>query len=409
MVFRAWRMRLLRNALIRSTAVCCLALAVPCTSAANPESVRHRVRAYEYALNLDYDEATREMEAAVKADPADPAAERGLATIPWLMISFRRGAVVVDEYLGSITRQNVALREPPADLATRFNTHITRATMLADTLARDKPKDAEVHYQIAATVALQASYIATVEGRIIGAFRAARRAYDEGEAVLELDPARKDAALVVGMYRYVVSLMSMPLRLMAYVAGFGGGKERGLEMVEEAARYASESQAEARFALVLLYNREARYAEALRQLAELQRRYPRNRLLWLETGATALRGGRAAEAETQLTSGLRMLSTDNRPRMFGEDALWYQKRGAARVALRRLEEAEMDLRRAVSAAQSRTWVKGRAYAELGKISDLRGNRSAARANFQQALMLCEQDNDPAGAATARQWIDTPFR
>jgi hypothetical protein len=41
--------------------------------------------------------------------------------------------------------------------------------MLADTQARDKPKDAEAHYQIAATVARQASYIATIEGRIIGA------------------------------------------------------------------------------------------------------------------------------------------------------------------------------------------------------------------------------------------------
>jgi len=73
-----------------------VAAAWPCPSAANPESTRLRARAYELALNLDYDEAAREMEAAAKADPNDPAAERGLATIPWLMISFRRGAATVD-------------------------------------------------------------------------------------------------------------------------------------------------------------------------------------------------------------------------------------------------------------------------------------------------------------------------
>src|SRR5437762_1471046 len=178
-----------------------------------------------------------------------------------------------------------------------------RATMLSEALLRARPRDADAHYQVAATVGLQASYIATVEGRIIGAFRAARRAYDEGETVLELDASRKDAGLVVGTYRYVVSLMSLPLRMMAYVAGFGGGKERGLQMIEEAAAFTSESQADARFALVLLYNREARHAEALRQLAELQRRYPRNRLLWLEAGATALRSGRAADAEMLLNTG----------------------------------------------------------------------------------------------------------
>ncbi len=381
---------------------------MPHVAAANPESARLRARAYEYALNLDYDEATRDMEAAVKADPNDPSAERGLATIPWLLISFRRGTATVDEYLGGITKQNVALREPPADLASRFNTHIQRATMLAEALLRAKPNDAEAHYQVATTVGLQATYIATVEGRILGAFRAARRAYDEGETTLDVDTSRKDAGLIVGMYRYVVSLMPLPLRMMAYVAGFGGGKERGLQMIEEAARYPSESQADARFALVLLYNREGQHAEAMRQLAELQRQYPRNRLLWLEAGATALRGGRAAEAETQLNTGLRMLAADKRQRMFGEDALLYQKRGAARVALRRLDEAEMDLRKAVAATEARTWAKGRAYTELGKIADLRRDRAAARANFQRAVMLCESDNDPVGADAARQWIETAY-
>jgi len=380
---------------------------VPHAADANPESARLRARAYEYALNLDYDEATRDMEAAAKADPNDPAAERGLASLPWLMISFRRGAATVDEYLGSLTSQNVALREPPADLASRFTMHIERATSLAEALLRARPRDADAHYQVAAAVGLQASYIATVDGRILGAFRAARRAYDESETVLDLDASHKDAGLIVGMYRYVVSLMSLPLRMMAYVAGFGGGKERGFQMIEEAAAYQSESQADARFALVLLYNREGRYGDALRQIAELQRRYPRNRLLWLEAGATALRGGRAADAESQLDAGLRMLAADKRQRMFGEEALWYAKRGAARVALNRVDEADMDLRRAV-AAESRTWVKGRAYTELGKIADLRRDRAAARANFKRAVMLCEQDNDLLGANAARQWIDTAY-
>jgi tetratricopeptide (TPR) repeat protein len=385
-----------------------LLAAWPFPSAANPESARLRVHAYELALNLDYDEATREMEAAVKADPNDRAAERGLATIPWLLISFRRGAATVDEYLGGITRQNVALREPPADLAARFNTHVERAAMLSEALLRAKPRDADAHYQMAATVGLQASYIATVEGRVIGAFRAARRAYDEGETALGLDASRKDAGFIVGTYRYVVSVMSLPLRMMAYVAGFGGGKERGLQMIEEAAGFTSESQPDARFALVLLYNREGRYGDAMRQIAELQRRFPRNRLLWLEAGATSLRGGRGAEAESQLNAGLRMLAADRRQRMFGEEALWYLKRGAARVALRRVDEAETDLRRAVS-LEARGWVKGRTYTELGKIADLRRDRAAARANFERAVMLCGEDNDQLGADTARRWIDEPYR
>ena len=71
-----------------------------------------------------------------------------------------------------------------------------------------------------------------------------------------------------------------------------------------------------------------------------------------------------------------MLANDKRPRMFGEEALWYQKRGAARVALRRIDEADVDLGRAV-AVESRTWVKGRAL--RGARKDCRPARATVTA------------------------------
>jgi len=205
-----------------------------------------------------------------------------------------------------------------------------------------------------------------------------------------------------------VSQLSMPLRMMAYVVGFGGGKDVGIKMIEEAARYPGEGQADARFALVLLYNREQRYEDALRVLGQLQESFPRNRILWLEAGSTALRAGRAADAERLLNDGLQRLATDNRPRMFGEEALWYLKRGAARVALDRRQEAEADLRR-VLGLESRKWVTGRTHGELGKLADLRGDRATARGEFQRAAALGQEDNDPAGAAAAERWVDTPYR
>jgi tetratricopeptide (TPR) repeat protein len=382
-------------------------LVAPQAAMGNAESARLRSRAYELAYNLDYAEATREMRAAAAADPKDVAAERGLAVIPWLEMVFRRGAVTVDDYLGGLSRQQVALREPPADLAMLFAQHVARALQMAEARVQANPKDPDALYELGATVALQSSYVATVEGRVLGAFRAARRAYDLHEQVIELQPERADAGLVVGTYRYIVSIMSLPVRMMAYVAGFGGGKEKGLELIETAARRGGEARTDAKFALVLLYNRERRYADAMRVITELQREFPRNRIVWLEAGATSLRGGRADEAERQLSTGLRMLASDTRPRMYGEEALWLQKHGAALVALNRLDEAERDLTR-VSTLDSRKWVAGRAQLELGRIADLRGNRAAARMRFTSAVQLCEQDNDPVGAAAARPWVSRAY-
>ena len=70
---------------------------------------------------------------------------------------------------------------------------------------------------------------------MLAGFRSARRAYDEHERVLALDPSRKDAGLIVGTYRYVVSTLSLPMRMMAYVAGFGGGRDAASGMIEAAA------------------------------------------------------------------------------------------------------------------------------------------------------------------------------
>src|SRR5918992_177023 len=103
-----------------------------------------------------------------------------------------------------------------------------------------------------------------------------RRAFDAHEKVLALDPKRKDAGLVVGTYRYVVSTLSLPLRMMAYVVGFGGGRERGVQMLQETAAKGGESRTDAMFALVLLHNRERRYDDALQVLRELRKAYPRN-------------------------------------------------------------------------------------------------------------------------------------
>ena len=236
---------------------------------------------------------------------------------------------------------------------------------------------ADAHFQLGAAYGYQATYAATIEGSLFATLRAARRAYAEHERVLELDPSRKDAGLIVGMYRYAISSLSLPSRLMARVAGFGGGRERGLRMVEEAASYPSDVQTNARFTLIVIYNREKRFDDALRVVAELQQQYPRNRLLWLEAGSTALQGRPSSRRAPVARAGARHArrrSAAARVRRAGALGL-LPRRGARR--------AEGDRRRTVarstprSKGPSRPWVQGRIHTELGKLADLAGDRARA--------------------------------
>jgi tetratricopeptide (TPR) repeat protein len=383
----------------RAITVALLLLAAP--AAGNPASDELRARAATRFYNLDMDEALSLYRQAVSADPDDAAAHRGLASALWATLTFDRGMLTVEHYLGGISRRNLKLPPPPPGVASDFHAAVTRAIALSRSRVKESPRSAGPYYELGSAIGLSASYAATIDGGVMSAFRAAREAFNAHEKVLELDPGRRDAALVVGTYRYIVSALAMPVRWAAYAAGFGGGRELGIRLIESAAEYPGDSQTDARLALVLVFNREKRYDEAVRQLTRLMEQYPRNRLLWLEAGSTALRAGKAAEANRMLTDGLSRLALDRRPRMFSEEALWYYKRGAALALLGRATDAEQDLRKAVSLG-GRRWVTGRARIELGKLALKNGDRMRAAHELREGVRLCESDGDATFAADARR-------
>lgn len=401
-------MRCLRQPPAR--ALLAIAIAVAGTTAAGPRpqsdgATIHaiRTRAFNLAYNLDHDEAVSLLQRASEQSPQEASLHRALASIFWLNMLFQRGAVTVDHYLGSFSRTQVELKKPPPHLDAAFRSHVARAIDLAERRVEAAPRDPQAHYDLGAAIGLQASYIATVEGKMLAGFRTARRAFDAHERVLALDPNRKDAGLVIGIYRYIVSTLSLPMRVMAYVVGFGGGRERGMRMLQEAAAYPGDSRTDAMFALVLVYNRERQYSEALGVLGELRRLYPRNRLVVLEAGATALRAGRHAQADALLTEGLAMLAKETRPRFAGEETLWRYKRGAARAGLGQTEASLADLR-AASGSNAPAWVAGRAHTELARLSLARGDTATAARQATQAKSLCERGNDPYCVDQARKLL-----
>lgn len=364
-------------------------------------------RGLAFGFNLDHQEALDTFKAAIAADPEHPTAYRLYAATLWIRLLFMQGAVTAEDYLGQ-TRSEVARTPPPPEIAAEFHAYLSKALALAEKRARLNPSDPDAHFHIGAAHGFLTSYQATVEGRVIGGFKDARRAYKEHERVLELDPARVDAGLIVGMYRYGVSTLSAPLRLLAGIAGFGGGKERGVRLIEQAAAQPNDVQANALFSLIVIYNREGRYGEAASTIARLQQMYPRNRLLWLEAGSTAMRAGRAADARAAIEAGLAMLARDPRPRAFGEEARWRYHHGAALVALRVIDAADRELRASLN-AEAPGWLHGRTHIELGKIADLAGNRAAAVQEYRLAERLCRTQDDKDGAKDAARLMRAPYR
>src|SRR5262249_42065649 len=155
--------------------------------------------------------------------------------------------------------------------------------------------------------------------------------------------------------------------------------------------------------LLVMYNRERRYGDALIQLAALREKYPRNRLMWLESGSTSPRADKPPHAEHFLTQRRPRPARDPRPQTVGGGPPWLYKRGVARAALGRNADAQADLEKALT-VEGRDWAHGRAHLELGKLALKTSNRVSAREHFKQAARLCEGDNDKAAAEEARKLL-----
>ena len=373
---------------------------------AGDDALAHRLRGLEFGYNLDYPEALAAFQDAMRADQDDPGAPRLAAVTIWMRLLFKQGSVTVEDYMGQM-RSDVRRPTPDATLAAEFKKHIDLAQSLAEKKLRANPRDPDAQFHYGSAAATRASYIATIEGRVGQSVGYVRKAYAAHRRCLTLDERRADAGLIVGAYRYTVAGLPFHMRVLARLAGLESGRKEGLELVEKAARYASPAQANALFTLVLLYSREGRHDEALKTVRELQAKFPRNRLLWLEEAGTALRARRPAEAIAALDHGRALLAADSRPRAYGEAARWKYLRGTALVALGNTPEASRELDAAL-AEEGPSWVRGRTHLERGKLADLRGDRAQALEEYRLALQICRGQDDDVCADDAKALAERPY-
>ena len=367
---------------------------------ASPTSRAGTQDGYALAYDLRFAECYDAFERAAKADPLDPAPRRAIAAVTWIEILFAQGVATFEAFTGELSKKDIVRPATPPLLASRFHDAIAQARTLADQqLARGDNADA--HYQVGATAAVAALYRATVEGRTLGAFSEGRRAVAAMERARERDRGKRETALILGMSQYTVSTMAWPARMMAKFSGLSGDRGAGLALLREAATPGTETEADALLLLMIVDHREGRPADALERLKQLQRLHPRNRLLWLNNGASALAANRPAEAEQALSQGITARDWSAEPEVLGERAMWFAHRGAARAQLHRGAEALADLQQGL-ASNPRDWVRGRIHSQLGDLALTAGDRMAARLQFESALSYSERGGDAVAVAETRR-------
>ena len=94
--------------------------------------------------------------------------------------------------------------------------------------------------------------------------------------MLKLEPGNSDAKFVVGSMLYVVGSLSWYERIIAFVVNLHGNKQKGLQLLREAAGGGGEATMDARMFLSLFLAREKQYDEPVGLMCESFAEFPHN-------------------------------------------------------------------------------------------------------------------------------------
>jgi tetratricopeptide (TPR) repeat protein len=269
------------------------------------------------------------------------------------------------------------------------------------------PKDTKALYTLGVAYGLRANYNFLVRKAWMDSLRDATAARKLHNQVTDLDPSMVDARLVQGVHDYVVGSLPWHIRLVGFLAGFRGDKQRGIETLEQVAATGDQNRVDAEVLLCAIYRRERLPQKAVPLLDSLTRRFPRNYILRFEAAQmySDLGDGTRALEEVQKIEDLK---TSGQP---GYAALPPEKiyfaRGTIQFWYREFDDALANLSRVASAAGRLDLNTGTyAWLRVGQIYDLKGRRPEAVEAYRHTVRLAPESD---AAKLARQYISSPYR
>ncbi len=343
--------------------------------------IRAGIDAY---YDFDYPGALRRFDAIVAARPEHPVGYFLRAEAYWWQyLNDRRNARVersLEESLSlAIERGKARLRRHPKEAETLFvlGSAYGRRGMLAGT-RRDS---------------WQAANDARKAKRYLGRVR-------------DLAPEVVDAVAAEGLYRYYVSRFGAVVRTASRLLfGLEGDREEGLAYLDRARREGAYTRTEAAFFQGLFYLQfENRPAAAQRILDDLRGRHPRNPYFATMAAYARQKQGDYMDARRLYETILERLTRD---RPYGREGVSLTRffYGQTLLALGDLQAAEREFRAVAALGAVESDAFPHAHIFLGRIADLRGDRTAAEVAYRQALALPDAADSHA---VAKGLLKSPF-
>jgi len=229
-------------------------------------------------------------------------------------------------------------------------------------------------------------------------------ARDDSEQALKIDPDYADAKMAVGIQQFAVASLPRWVRMVVGIAGVGGNKEKGLNLLRESAAHGVVTAVESRTVLSLFLRHDARYPEALVVQHGLAAQYPHDYLFRLEEANLTKDEGNGPGA---IALYKEVLADAARPGYFADPRLqmaWFgladTQRGQNNVA-----DAAENYIRAAEQPNCSDWLRKRAQLNAGEMYDLLHQRGKAMDLYR---MAASGGGDQSQADVARRLLQTPY-
>ena len=264
------------------------------------EALPLETEAYQHLFNYDFEAAGELFDRLDDRFPDFAAGPYGRAAIIWLKVTQRSGGMRGSSHRGDRFWDQSGTPPVSEDEIAIFEEQLAEAKRRSEAVQARDPGDLLNRYYLGSIEAIQSAWDALVSRSYFSSARAMGRGVGHHRRVLEEDPDFLDAYHNPGAYDYAIATLPRALRMLAFLFGMRGDKERGLDWVARTAYEGQRSRWGALWALSLFMQREDRLDDALKAVQTLREQFPRNPDYALEEIGIHLNLGETGEAREEL-------------------------------------------------------------------------------------------------------------
>jgi tetratricopeptide (TPR) repeat protein len=371
----------------------------------DPVNLTPAVReAHDHFYILDYEGALTRFEAIQKENPQSAIAT-GYILMTLIFRELYRQDLLDTTYYAHDSFLT-SKRSVPVPQATRdrIESLTNSAIALADQQIKANPNDANAYFARGYARGMHAAFITLVDHSFVAAARQGLSSRNDSEQALRIDPDYADAKMAIGIQQFAVASLPRFVRMIVGIAGVGGNKEKGLELLRESAAHGIVTPIESRTALSLFLRHDARYPEAIVVQKGLAEQFPHDYLFRLEVGNLTKDSGDGPGA---IAIYREILADAQKPGYFIEPRLHMTYFGLADTLRGQNDTAGAAENYLEAAAQPSCsdWIRRRAQLNAGEMFDLLHNRNEAVKQYQLASA---GGGDQSQADAARRYLKTPY-